>query len=147
MDDLDDLLCGVEGTADLGGHRPLLDGSAELADHRERDVGVEKGDADLADGFVDVGLGQPALAAQVAEGRRQAIGQAGEHRVLEVWAREPGHPDRLMGGRSQGLEHGRHDARAIDRIDTTAVGPAYVEHVDDFRAQSGRSSRRDEGAG
>ena len=51
----------------------------ELADHGQRDVGLEQRDPDLADGRVDVRLGQPALAAQVLEGRGEPVGEGGEH--------------------------------------------------------------------
>ena len=49
--------------------RPLLDRRGELPHHRQGDVGLEQRRADLADGGVDVRLGQPALAAQALEGR------------------------------------------------------------------------------
>ena len=51
----------------------------ELLDHGQRDVGLEQRDADLARGGVDVGLGEPALAAQVLEGVGEAVGERGEH--------------------------------------------------------------------
>jgi hypothetical protein len=57
VDDLDDLLCGVQRPGDVGAAGALLDGVDELPDHRERDVGLEQGDADLARGGVDVGIG------------------------------------------------------------------------------------------
>jgi hypothetical protein len=64
VDDLDDLLRRVERLRDLGAQRPLAHGGGELAHHRQRDVGVEQRAADLADGRVDVRLGQATLAAQ-----------------------------------------------------------------------------------
>ncbi len=51
----------------------------KVRDHGQRDVGVEQGAPDLADGGVDIGFGEPALAAKVAESGCQSVGQAGEH--------------------------------------------------------------------
>ena len=79
VDDLDDLLRGVQRPGDLGTHRPLADPVGEHADGRQRDVGLEQRHPDLADGRGDVGLGQPALAAQALEGRGQSVGQGCEH--------------------------------------------------------------------
>ena len=80
VDDLDDLLGGVQRLADLLAPGPLLDRRDEVLDHRQRDVGLEQGDPDLASGRVDVGLGEPALAAEVLEGIGKAVGQGGEQR-------------------------------------------------------------------
>ena len=44
----------------------------------EGDVGVEQGAADLADGAVDIRGGELALAAQVLEGLREAVGEVSE---------------------------------------------------------------------
>src|SRR5690606_17981846 len=78
VDDLDDLLARVEGAGDLGPERPLAHGGGELTHHRQGDVRLEEGAPDLGDGGGDVLLGQPALAAEVAEGGCQAVGEAGE---------------------------------------------------------------------
>ena len=51
----------------------------ELAHDRQGDVGLEQRGADLADGGVDVRLGQPALAAKALEGRGETVGEGGEH--------------------------------------------------------------------
>ena len=59
VDDLDDLLGGVQRLGDLGAGRPLLDLRDELADHRQRDVRFQQRDPDLAGGGVDVRGGQP----------------------------------------------------------------------------------------
>jgi hypothetical protein len=83
VDDLDDLLRRVERLRDLGRQRPLPDGGGELAHHRQGDIGVEEGAADLADGRVDVRRREPTLAAEGLEGRREAVGQRREHgRIL-----------------------------------------------------------------
>ena len=79
VDDLDDLLGRVQRLGDLRAAGPLLDRVDEVPDHRQRDVGLEQRDPDLARGGVDVGLGEPALAAEVLEGLGEAVGERGEH--------------------------------------------------------------------
>ena len=79
MHDLDDLLSGIQRTRDLSGERSLLDRGAELAHHRQGDVGLEQGGADLPHRLIDVGLGQPTLAAEPLEGRGQSVGEGGKH--------------------------------------------------------------------
>ena len=73
VDDLDDLLRGVERLGDLHREGALAHGRRELAHDAQRDDGVEQGTADLADRGVDVGRGQPALAPQRLEGRGEAV--------------------------------------------------------------------------
>ena len=79
VDDLDDLLGGVQRLADLGAAGALLDRRDEVLDHRQRDVGLEQREPDLARGGVDVGLGQLSLAAEVLEGVGETIRKRGEH--------------------------------------------------------------------
>ena len=79
VDDLDDLLGGVEGLAHLRAGGTLAHRGGELLDDRQRHVCVDERHPDVPDGLVDVGLGQAPLAAEVLEGRGQAVGQAGEH--------------------------------------------------------------------
>ena len=79
VDDLDDLLRRVQRAGHLRRQRALLDRRGELPHHGQGDVGLEQGGADLADGGVDVRLGQPALAAQSLEGRSEPVGEGGEH--------------------------------------------------------------------
>jgi hypothetical protein len=67
VDDLDDLLAGVELADDLGPEAALLDGRRELLDDLEVDVGLEQRETDLAHGLVDVVLGQRAVGADVGE--------------------------------------------------------------------------------
>ena len=67
VDDLDDLLGRVERLGHLGAARPLLEPADEGLDDRQRDVGLEQRDPDLARGGVDVGVGEPALAAQLVK--------------------------------------------------------------------------------
>ena len=68
VDDLDDLLGGVQRTGDLGALGAVLDAGDEGAHHGQRDVGLEQRQPDLAGGGVDVGVGQPTLATQPREG-------------------------------------------------------------------------------
>ncbi len=79
VDDLDDLLRRVERAADLLAAGPLLDGADELLDHGQRDVGLEQRDPDLACRGVDVGVGEPSLAAEVLEGVGEPVGERGKH--------------------------------------------------------------------
>jgi len=57
----------------------ILDPRDEGAHHRQRDVRLQQRDADLTRGRVDVGVGQPALAAQVAQGTAEPVGEGVEH--------------------------------------------------------------------
>ena len=73
VDDLDDLLGGAEGGGDLlaeGADADVLD---EVGDDVEVDVGLEQGEADLAEGFGDVLVGEGALAAEGFEGALEFI--------------------------------------------------------------------------
>ena len=79
VDDLDDLLGRVEGGRHLCTLGALLDLGDEPADHRQRDVGFEQRQADLAGGPVDVGVGQSAFAAQILQGTGQPVGEGIEH--------------------------------------------------------------------
>ena len=79
VDDLDDLLGRVQRGGDLLAAGPLLDPGDELPDHRERDVRLEQGNADLTGGRVDVGGGQPAAAAQGGKNLRQPVRKGLKH--------------------------------------------------------------------
>jgi len=79
VDDLDDLLGRVQRLADLLARGPLLDRADEGLDDRQRDVRLEQRDPDLAGRRVDVGVGQPALAAQRREDLVQPVGEGVEH--------------------------------------------------------------------
>ena len=79
IDDLDDLLAGVERGRDLLGQCPFADPAGEGAHDRQSDVGIEQGTSDLTDGGIDVGFGQPALAAQILESRGEPVGQGVKH--------------------------------------------------------------------
>ena len=73
VDDLDDLLAGVELADDVGAERALLHPRGEVLDDAEVDVGLEQREADLAHGLVDVVLGQRAVRAHVGEGLLEAL--------------------------------------------------------------------------
>ena len=70
---------GVRDSQDLLADGALADGGDEVLDDLEVDVGFEQRAADLAHRLVDVLLGQPALAAEAAEGLGQAVGEGFEH--------------------------------------------------------------------
>ena len=53
--------------------RALLDSPHELLDHWQRNVSLKQGDANLTSRGVDVGLGEPSLAAKVLEGVGKAV--------------------------------------------------------------------------
>ncbi len=55
VDDLDDLLRRVQRARDFLAAGPLLDPGDERPDDRERDVGFQQRDTDLARGRIDVG--------------------------------------------------------------------------------------------
>ena len=76
----------AERLAHLGAAGPLLDRADEFLDHGQRDVGLEQGDADLAGGGVDVRLGEPALAAEVLEGVREAVGERCKQEFVLGWS-------------------------------------------------------------
>ena len=70
VDDLDDLLAGVELLGDVGAERALLDRRRELLDDLEVDVRLEQREPDLAQRGVDVVLGQRAA---LADTRQRAL--------------------------------------------------------------------------
>ena len=90
VDDLDDLLGGIESLGDLFAQGALTHAAGEGAHHRDGDIGVEQGSTDLADRLVDVRFGQAALTAQTLERRCDAIGEVVEHEALPL-----GRSDRL----------------------------------------------------
>ncbi len=73
MDDLDDLLGGREGGGYLLAHGAGADVLDELGDDVEVDVGLEEGEADLAEGVGDVLVGDGALAAEILKGSLELI--------------------------------------------------------------------------
>ena len=73
MDDFDDLFGGREGGGDLGAEGAGADVLDDLGDDVEVDVGLEEGEADLAEGLGDVLVGDGALAAEVLKGTLEFI--------------------------------------------------------------------------
>jgi len=63
VDDLDHLLRGIQRGGDLGALGPILDARHEGTHHRQRNVGLQEGQPNLARRGVDIGVGQPPLAA------------------------------------------------------------------------------------
>ena len=82
VDDLDDLLARRDRAKHLLADRLLGRAVDELAHDRQRDVGLEQGDANLAHRAAHVGLVQRAAAAQAVEDAAQTIAQALEHALL-----------------------------------------------------------------
>ena len=68
VDDLHDLLAGVEALQDVLAGRALADLRDEVLDDLEVDVGLEQREPDLAHRLRDRLLVEAALAAEVAEG-------------------------------------------------------------------------------
>ena len=82
MDDLDDLLARRDRSQHVlpdGKLGRLVD---EIARHRQRDVRLEQGDANLAHRRAHVGLRQGSAAAKLVEHTAQAIAQTVEHSNL-----------------------------------------------------------------
>ena len=73
----------------------------ERPHHRQRDVGLQQRRTDLARGRVDVGIGEPALAAQLREGPGESVGEGVNNersrRSRVVREQEPGWADRSPG--------------------------------------------------
>src|SRR3954449_2688466 len=93
VDDLDDLLAGVELADDLRAQAPLLDGRRELLDDLEVHVGLEQRETDLAHGLVDVVLGQRPMGADVGERLLELLEKGVEHWIASV-RRNARHPAR-----------------------------------------------------
>ena len=75
VDDLDDLLGRVQRLGEVLADGPLPDAGLEAADHPEVDVGLEQGEADLAEDLVDVGLGQASLAPEAREDAVETVAE------------------------------------------------------------------------
>ena len=75
----DEGLAGCEALCDLGAECLGLDPVNESFDHRQRDVGLQEGDADFAQRLGDVFFRDAALAAQRFNATGQAGGEIVEH--------------------------------------------------------------------
>ncbi len=78
-DDLDHLLGRRERGQDFGADGLGADVLDEVVDDLEVDVGLEQGDANLAQGFGDVLFGERALAAKVLEDALQFVSEVLKH--------------------------------------------------------------------
>ena len=79
VDDLHDLLAGIEALQHALADAALADLRGELLDDLEVDVGLEQGEPDLAHGAIDVCLAQLAARANAGERVLKAIGELVEH--------------------------------------------------------------------
>ena len=77
--DLDDLLAGIEAVEHIAAHRALAHARHEVLDHAEVDVGLEQREAHLAQRSIDVRLGYPAAAGQLAEDAAESFREIVEH--------------------------------------------------------------------
>ncbi len=74
VDDLDDLLAGVQALQHFSADGPLADARHEVLDDLVVDVRLEQGEANLAHGGIDVRLGDAAAAGQAPEDVAQSAG-------------------------------------------------------------------------
>ena len=79
VDDLDDLLAGVERLRSGRPDRLRTDAGDDVAGDADVDVGLEQSRADLPQHLVDVGFGEPTLAAEALDDPFEAVGQVLEH--------------------------------------------------------------------
>ncbi len=84
VDDFDDLFGGREGGGDLRAERAESDVLDQVGDDGEADVGLDEGDADFAEGFGDVLVGDGALAAQGLEGTLEFVAERFKHAALSL---------------------------------------------------------------
>ena len=83
VDDLDDLLAGLNPVEHFGAERLLTHIGHEVLDDLEVDVRLEQGKADLAQGDVKVGLGDLRLATQAVGDGLQACREGFEHSATD----------------------------------------------------------------
>jgi len=79
VDDFDDLFGGGERGGDLRAEGAGADGFDDFGDDGEGDVGLDEGEANLAEGLGDVFVGEGALAAEGFEGALEFVGEGFEH--------------------------------------------------------------------
>ena len=79
VDDLDHHLARGDRAQHLLADRLVADAGDEILDYRQGDVGLEQGDAHLAQGRVDVGFRERAAPGQLIEDRAEAFLQTVEH--------------------------------------------------------------------
>ena len=132
VDDLHDLLGRVERLVDLVAEGALAHLAGEVLDDLEGDVGVEQGAADLADGSVDVRGGELALAAQVAEGRGEAIREGSEGGHGDASLTSDGAPYRKASAASTMTTR----PGSSDRTSATTETPRYARRRMPIRAKT-----------
>ena len=120
VDDLDDDLAGVDALEHVLADGALLDTRHEVLDDLVVDVRLEQREADLAHGGVDVGLGDPAVAGQLAEDVAQAVAEGIEHGMASLDDGPPGAPRDDGPGRHGGLREAHHRAPMTRR--TVSLG-------------------------
>ena len=79
MNDLDELLRGVQVLRQLRAERLLLDALDERPHDADVDVGLEEGDANLSRDLVDVLLAEAPARAEPAEDSVETVGKGVEH--------------------------------------------------------------------
>ena len=93
VDDLDDHLARRDRADDVGADRLGPHPVDELADDRQGHVGFEQGGADLAQGRIDIGLGERTAPAKLVEDVTQTFAQTLEH-PARLTLRSPKHVSR-----------------------------------------------------
>jgi hypothetical protein len=127
VDDLDHHLPGRDRPQHLLADRLLADPVDEGLDHRQRHVGLEQGDAHLAQRGHHVGLGQRAAPLQPIEDLSQPVGQPVEHvgpASLRLVQAPPCPCATLADGRSPGAIPRNRRAERCRGARARTVGPA-----------------------
>ena len=120
VDDLDDLLAGVDALEDLVADRAFLDARDEVLDDLVVDVRLEQRQPHLAHGGIDVGLADPAMAGQLAERVAKSVGKSVKHGTASLAAWWRGGRERLVAvGRA-----GDRSAPSGRRVRTAEPGPS-----------------------
>ncbi len=83
VEDLHHLLAGRDALEDLGAEGAGLDRLDQFAGDLEMDIRFEEGHPELAAGVGDVGLGEFAEAAEIAEDVLEAVGELVEHGIAK----------------------------------------------------------------
>ena len=91
VDELDDLLAGIERLGGLDSNGTFADARHDVSDHRHVDVGFQKRGADLLEHFVDIGLGEATLATNALEDAVEAVGEIVEHDEVRLPPARNGH--------------------------------------------------------
>jgi len=81
-DKTNDVLLGTKRLKDFLPERARLDVLDKVANDFDIDVGFEQGKADLAHRFVDVALGNPALAAESLEDSFEPVAEGLKHTLV-----------------------------------------------------------------